>query len=496
MGRAVRTRQARRIAASLALPLALAAPLAILPALLPAPLPNAAQAARPSAYAVVVFTPDLTDPRYVRMLEQHAAIVGLWQDYGAVFVGISPGRVPEVVGGAPPAGLDIDTLRRATSFEGGFGTLLVDRTGRALYRAEEPTPRAVLLAKLDEASGGVPVESVFEQAESDIESDADTPTVAAAGPIEAVPEPRLRPTPGPSGEAIASIAPADEGVSGGTPSIAVSVDKQVAVSTVDRQDEAAVSAVPPTHIPKVPGDAALIAAAETDPSGEPEPGMPVPFMRPATQVSLAGARPSETAAAERTATDSGSPTERAGPALAWPDPRPLVARVVGDAADGAVRTAQAGSPDNAPEIERHGDFEGLAYAAPALGTARPAPNPKALDERAVGAIPRVPLPAGLDPVVPDTVLARVRHDVVEGNLASARRRDGFEDGVLAPDLPVRVQAAMRVAAGPLGTSSDLALAPMLLVTGSCGANLDPLPTVAEVERRRTRPGLLAALFGS
>ena len=441
-----------------ALALALAMPLALPPAP-PGARESVGQAVAGARlkHAVIVFTPDLTDPRYLKMLEQHAAIEQLWRGYGTVFVGISPGRLPEVVGGQIPSGLDIDTLRRQRGFESGFGTLLVDASGRTMHRRADTVPRAVLIAKLDEAVGPMvsasPAPAIASPTPSNAPLVAELPrptarAVMAQAESILVPRPHMR--------------PARSDVAARTAPVAARVDETT--SMPEREPAPAVAGATPT--------VATVAAT------------PLPAMRPG--------RGPATAVAEE------------NPALNWPGsstkPEPITA-----SSDEAKTPWWSGSPGTEDEEEASSDAPVDAYAAIAARTyAEPIfdeqhtatpPEPEASapasapDEPPADVMVAAPLGA-LDAALPASTLARIQADRLETRLARARQEDGFEDGVLDPELPIGAQAAMRVAAGPLGTGSELSIAPMLLVTHSCGANVDPIEPEPEPKR-----GLLAALLG-
>ena len=118
-----------------------------------------------------------------------------------------------------------------------------------------------------------------------------------------------------------------------------------------------------------------------------------------------------------------------------------------------------------------------------------------LDVRAVGAIPAT-VPSAADTAsrprgnvvddmlgpLPESVLARIRDELAAKRRARALD-NGFEDVQFEPEIPVTVQARLRYEHGPDDPLNDLTIGALLLVTHSCGANVDPLPeTVAETER--------------
>ena len=404
---------ARRLALALALCVPAAATVAV---------PHAI--ARPATHAVVVVTPDLVDDRYTTMLEQHVMIEGLWREYGAVFVGISNGRRPEVVGGAPPAGLDL------SRFGGdGFEVLLVDFSGRVLHRAQGVVPRAVLLAKLDGAEGGSPATAAAPSGASETDGGRALP---APADVAALPLPRTR------GRTVATEP------SRGVPETPTTASAAPAVAQVVR----------PT------ADETAVASA----------GLPVPLMR-------------RVSAAPAPALDWGDPDE---PGL---DERATASLppegVATSPAPRVVGPRSATVPARAPHRGGHVPERGPRLTAE---TERPrAPLQIAsLDGRAA----TLPALDALPAAVPESTLARARDAALDHHLSRARAHDGFEAGVLDAELPLEQRVALRferLAVDP--AFQALRIEPLLLVTHSCGANVD------SVRARGSGGGMFAGMFG-
>ena len=430
----------RGAARRLALALALAAPATLGPAPTPA-------LARPATHAVVVVTPDLVDDRYTTMLEQHVMIESLWREYGAVFVGVSNGRQPEIVGGAPPAGLDLSRFGG-----GGFEVLLVDFSGRVLHRAPGVVPRAVLLAKLDEASSGTAAAPAPPAAAG---TDGTGPEVGDGAPESvAVPLPRSR----------SATAQIDTAPQAAPPSVAVDTDRGPDADAM-------------------PGPGVADTTARPTVAGV----TPVPFMRDAAFPVASGPPPTLDWGGGSAPID---PRSTAGVPTDVPVDVPTGATIVPPhGGGGAPRLVGPAYP--APKRDRR---DGFVPPRPPAGEAAPvrvAAATASWSAAAAQVTAELPDLGALPPSVPQTTLARARDDALESRFADARRHDGFESGVLAPDLPLAQRVAMRferLAADP--AFDALRIEPLLLVTHSCGANVE------ELRPSRTRSkDMFAGMFG-
>ena len=169
--------------------------------------------------------------------------------------------------------------------------------------------------------------------------------------------------------------------------------------------------------------------------------------------------------------------------------------------DGPTAQAGGGQPGGAPAANvPDTSAPGVGAASDPSFPSTPAPIAEASGNAAV--LAALPPFDPLDARLPDETIAAAARGALRVRFAEARLRDEFEDRQLDASLPLALLVDMRLDHGPpAGTIDRLATAPMLLVTGSCGAlppyrgreaGIDAMPTGSTAPRG---PGWLERLFG-